>query len=187
MEQNGRWRVAKRPGLDAFLKEMAQLYEIVVFTDSMGGLADEVRERERHVRSISERLRGAKNVLVSKTFRRNGFGLGYGLQNGRCVSSSWCWCCRTLAHAFIYFGSSYSKYACFCHVTSVYVCVYVCMCTAVVRLLLCVHIYRHDRQNDWSARHLDRLFSSSLAVMAKEGSTVVVVLEVFAPRNAVRS
>ena len=26
---------------------MAQLYEIVVFTDSMGGLADEVRERER--------------------------------------------------------------------------------------------------------------------------------------------
>ncbi|CAM9492590.1 unnamed protein product [Scytosiphon promiscuus] len=35
------WRVAKRPGLDAFLKEMCQLYEIVVFTDSMGGLADE--------------------------------------------------------------------------------------------------------------------------------------------------
>lgn len=42
-----RWRVAKRPGLDAFLKEMAQLYEIVIFTDSMGGLADEVGERER--------------------------------------------------------------------------------------------------------------------------------------------
>ncbi len=40
-----RWRVAKRPGLDAFLKEMAQLYEVVVFTDSMGGLADEVRGR----------------------------------------------------------------------------------------------------------------------------------------------
>lgn len=37
-----RWRVAKRPGLDAFLKEMSQLYEIVVFTDSSGMLADEV-------------------------------------------------------------------------------------------------------------------------------------------------
>lgn len=53
----GRWRVAKRPGLDEFLKEMVQLYEIVVFTDSMGGLADEVREggRERDVRA-SERF-----------------------------------------------------------------------------------------------------------------------------------
>lgn len=34
--------MAKRPGLDAFLNEMAQLYEVVIFTDSMGGLADEV-------------------------------------------------------------------------------------------------------------------------------------------------
>lgn len=42
-----RWRVAKRPGLDAFLKEMALMYEIVVFTDSPGGLADEVGERDR--------------------------------------------------------------------------------------------------------------------------------------------
>lgn len=42
-----RWRVAKRPGLDEFLKEMAQLYEIVVFTDSFGGLADEVRFEAR--------------------------------------------------------------------------------------------------------------------------------------------
>lgn len=40
-----RWRVAKRPGLDAFLKEMSQLYEIVVFTDSSGMLADEVTPR----------------------------------------------------------------------------------------------------------------------------------------------
>ena len=44
---HGRWRVAKRPGLDAFLKEMAQLYEVVIFTDSMGGLADEVRESDK--------------------------------------------------------------------------------------------------------------------------------------------
>ncbi|CAN0264489.1 unnamed protein product, partial [Discosporangium mesarthrocarpum] len=38
--KNG-WRTAKRPGLDAFLKEMHQLYEIVVFTDSHGGFADQ--------------------------------------------------------------------------------------------------------------------------------------------------
>lgn len=51
-----RWRVAKRPGLDAFLKEMAQLYEIVVFTDSMGGLADEVRERGGRERERVQRI-----------------------------------------------------------------------------------------------------------------------------------
>lgn len=44
---SGRWRVAKRPGLDAFLKEMCLLYEIVVFTDSMGGLAEEVKGEGR--------------------------------------------------------------------------------------------------------------------------------------------
>lgn len=49
-----RWRVAKRPGLDAFLKEMAQLYEIVIFTDSMGGLADEVGEAERIQRIVAK-------------------------------------------------------------------------------------------------------------------------------------
>lgn len=54
---HARWRVAKRPGLDAFLKEMAQLYEIVVFTDSMGGLADEVKER---VSEWSGRGRGGR-------------------------------------------------------------------------------------------------------------------------------
>eukprot|EP00903_Cladosiphon_okamuranus_P012306 g11538.t1 len=51
------WRVAKRPGLDAFLKEMAQLYEVVVFTDSMGGLADEwITQMDPQGATISQRL-----------------------------------------------------------------------------------------------------------------------------------
>ncbi|CAM9158188.1 unnamed protein product, partial [Pylaiella littoralis] len=50
------WRVAKRPGLDAFLKEMAQLYEIVIFTDSMGGLADEWITQMDPTGTISQRV-----------------------------------------------------------------------------------------------------------------------------------
>ncbi|CAM9560178.1 unnamed protein product, partial [Ectocarpus sp. 4 AP-2014] len=50
------WRVAKRPGLDAFLKEMSQLYEIVVFTDSMGGLADEWITQMDPQGTISQRV-----------------------------------------------------------------------------------------------------------------------------------
>lgn len=66
---SNRWRVAKRPGLDAFLKEMAQLYEIVVFTDSMGGLADEVREREREssVSSPNPRVHSRQDSCTAVT------------------------------------------------------------------------------------------------------------------------
>ncbi|CAN0392358.1 unnamed protein product, partial [Laminaria digitata] len=50
------WRVAKRPGLDDFLKEMAQLYEIVVFTDSLGGLADEWITKMDPLGAVSQRV-----------------------------------------------------------------------------------------------------------------------------------
>ena len=60
-----RWRVAKRPGLDDFLKEMAQLYEIVVFTDSLGGLADEASDVTR---VLSLRVYG---VVGWASFRRS--------------------------------------------------------------------------------------------------------------------
>jgi len=36
------WRHAKRPGVDKFLTTMAQYYEIVLYTPSMDGLADQV-------------------------------------------------------------------------------------------------------------------------------------------------
>ena len=36
------WRYAKRPGVDKFLTEMAQYYEIVIYSPSIDGLAEEV-------------------------------------------------------------------------------------------------------------------------------------------------
>jgi len=36
------WRHVKRPGVEAFLKEMARYYEVVVFTSNIGGVADPI-------------------------------------------------------------------------------------------------------------------------------------------------
>ena len=75
-----RWRVAKRPGLDNFLKEMAQLYEIVVFTDSLGGLADEVCELPRE-RVLAFLMGGERRSLLRRYAhaRRGGCRRGEGL------------------------------------------------------------------------------------------------------------
>ncbi len=39
------WRTFKRPGADAFLKHMAQYYEVVVFTDQLATYGDPIIER----------------------------------------------------------------------------------------------------------------------------------------------
>lgn len=45
---DGRWRSAKRPGVDRFLREMATLYEIAIFTD--GSIAvDQVRSKRLYL------------------------------------------------------------------------------------------------------------------------------------------
>ena len=36
------WRHVKRPGVEKFLKEMAQYYEVVIFTSNLGGIADPI-------------------------------------------------------------------------------------------------------------------------------------------------
>ena len=39
------WRTFKRPGVDAFLKHMAQYYEVVVFTELLATYGDPILER----------------------------------------------------------------------------------------------------------------------------------------------
>lgn len=53
--QNG-WRHAKRPGVDKFLAEMAQYYEIVLYSPSQDGYADEVVTKLDHRGCIMHRL-----------------------------------------------------------------------------------------------------------------------------------
>ncbi len=36
------WRIAKRPGVNEFLRELSMYYEIVIFTSSMPGIAEQV-------------------------------------------------------------------------------------------------------------------------------------------------
>lgn len=52
------WRHAKRPGLDKFLLQLANYYEIVLFTTSMKGIADEVVH-----------LMDTQNVILHKLYR----------------------------------------------------------------------------------------------------------------------
>ncbi len=50
------WRTFKRPGAEAFLKHMAQYYEIVVFTDQLATYGDPILERLDPQRFVSYRL-----------------------------------------------------------------------------------------------------------------------------------
>lgn len=79
-----RWRVAKRPGLDDFLKEMAQLYEIVVFTDSLGGLADEVCELPREC-VLAFLMGGERRGLFRRCVHVRSGGGRRGGKGGGCV------------------------------------------------------------------------------------------------------
>lgn len=50
------WRTFKRPGVEDFLKEMAQLYEIVVYTQALPTYADPILDRLDPSRYIVYRL-----------------------------------------------------------------------------------------------------------------------------------
>jgi len=50
------WRTFKRPGVDAFLRHMAQYYEVVVFTDQLASYGDPILERLDPQRFVSYRL-----------------------------------------------------------------------------------------------------------------------------------
>ena len=50
------WRVFKRPGVDGFLKHMAQFYEMVIFTDQLMTYGDPIIERLDPTRYVSHRL-----------------------------------------------------------------------------------------------------------------------------------
>lgn len=48
--------VLKRPGVDAFMKRMGEIYEIVVFTASLSKYADPVLDIFDHHRVVQHRL-----------------------------------------------------------------------------------------------------------------------------------
>lgn len=51
------WRTFKRPGIDAFLRQVSQFYEVVVFTDQLQTYADPILDRlDPHRQYIHYRL-----------------------------------------------------------------------------------------------------------------------------------
>ncbi len=50
------WRSFKRPGVDEFIKHMAQYYELVLYTDQNSTYADPILDRIDPQRNISYRL-----------------------------------------------------------------------------------------------------------------------------------
>ncbi|KAL3821113.1 hypothetical protein ACJIZ3_007018 [Penstemon smallii] len=64
------WRTFKRPGVDAFLEQLAQYYEIVVYSDQLNMFVDPVAERLDPKHCIRYRLsRGATKYVDGKHYR----------------------------------------------------------------------------------------------------------------------